>query len=218
MRTSTFIPANITRAVRQRDGFCCVICGELLCEYHHIIPDNEGGPTNAENLILLCRNHHKDADNGVIGRQDLKKMQVKPLRDKESGTRYKFFSGEGNRIEIAGSSIHIRDKQRVNILVLRDGSKICVELIDGRPTFSFNIPDLSGNTSFIIEQNVIRMDPNSLYDAKFSGGKLKIWHGKNLPVLQVSFRESRLVFDDLRIFNSGEAIRITDTFFPLLEV
>jgi len=63
----------------------CAICGWAInqdevngqylhqkgCEIHHIIPVNEGGKDIFENCILLCPNHHKEADLGIICKDDL---------------------------------------------------------------------------------------------------------------------------------------------------
>lgn len=70
-------------------GYKCAICGwqispDLITdtkghyqhshgnEMHHIIPVAEGGTEEIENIILLCPNHHKMADKGVLSREDLK--------------------------------------------------------------------------------------------------------------------------------------------------
>lgn len=40
-------------------------------EIHHITPISEGGGDNWENVILLCPNHHKQADMGILSREAL---------------------------------------------------------------------------------------------------------------------------------------------------
>lgn len=52
----------------------CEWCGEHIDqpEVHHIVPRSEGGPNDPENLILLCPNHHRQADAGAIGRSKLR--------------------------------------------------------------------------------------------------------------------------------------------------
>jgi len=59
---------------------CCTICGWKIekkycnnkylhqsgCEIHHINPISNGGKDVFENCILLCPNHHKEADLGII--------------------------------------------------------------------------------------------------------------------------------------------------------
>ena len=59
---------------------CCVICQWSIpkqfyngkyqrqagCDVHHIIPVSAGGKHTFENCILLCPNHHKEADLGIL--------------------------------------------------------------------------------------------------------------------------------------------------------
>jgi hypothetical protein len=59
-RRTRIVPPHIRRALDLRDGGCRFPgCGNRICEAHHIIPWQEGGPTELENLILLCRRHHR---------------------------------------------------------------------------------------------------------------------------------------------------------------
>lgn len=68
-------------------GHKCAICGwsasryshiddieyrSYGCHAHHIVPVREGGTDEYENLILLCPNHHKMADMGLISREELR--------------------------------------------------------------------------------------------------------------------------------------------------
>ena len=46
-------------------------CKSKAYETHHIKPRREGGEDVASNLIVLCANHHDDADKGRIIRTDL---------------------------------------------------------------------------------------------------------------------------------------------------
>ena len=42
-------------------------------EIHHITPLRDGGEETSDNLILLCPNHHKQADLGLITKEELRK-------------------------------------------------------------------------------------------------------------------------------------------------
>ncbi len=60
-RKTRVIPAGLRRAVIARDRHCqhpgCVRTASW-CDVHHIIHWADGGETNLDNLILLCRYHH----------------------------------------------------------------------------------------------------------------------------------------------------------------
>ncbi len=55
------IPRALRRAIQRRDG-CCQFAGcdrrWQWCDVHHLVPVEEGGPTNEQNLALVCRFHH----------------------------------------------------------------------------------------------------------------------------------------------------------------
>ncbi len=66
--TSRNIPPHKRRAVEDRDGHRCTFpaCDmEQYLECHHIIPFEEGGPTEVDNLLLTCWTHHKLVHEGA---------------------------------------------------------------------------------------------------------------------------------------------------------
>ena len=58
--TTRQIPRKLRRAVLARDGKCVIdSCGRTYrLQTHHIIPQKNGGPHSAENLVTLCFFHH----------------------------------------------------------------------------------------------------------------------------------------------------------------
>jgi hypothetical protein len=59
-RRTRSIPPAIRRALEIRDGGCRFPgCGLRFTSGHHIVHWADGGPTSLENLILLCRFHHR---------------------------------------------------------------------------------------------------------------------------------------------------------------
>lgn len=91
---------KVAHSVYRAYNSSCAICGwratdELIIskgkiqyaygnEIHHIKPIAEGGGETADNIILLCPNHHKQADLGILSREELRK-HTKPfdLTDEE---------------------------------------------------------------------------------------------------------------------------------------
>ena len=56
-----------TRALIARDGGCSFPGRQdppHWTERHHVIPWREGGPTDVENMCLLCGPHHRSIDTG----------------------------------------------------------------------------------------------------------------------------------------------------------
>jgi hypothetical protein len=58
-RTRT-VPVSIRRALEHRDRGCRFPgCGLRFCDAHHVRHWADGGATRLDNLVLLCRRHHR---------------------------------------------------------------------------------------------------------------------------------------------------------------
>jgi len=70
-RKSRTIPPAIRRAIKRRDGGCrfpgCT-CSKFV-DAHHIRHWADGGETSMDNLVLLCRRHHRLVHEGGFGVQ-----------------------------------------------------------------------------------------------------------------------------------------------------
>ncbi len=59
-RRTRAVPPALRRALDHRDRGCRFPgCGSRFCDAHHIVPWAEGGETTLDNLVLLCRRHHR---------------------------------------------------------------------------------------------------------------------------------------------------------------
>ena len=74
------IPQPMQRAVRQRCCFGCVICGQPLYEYHHMVPYAEVKKHEEDNLTLLCDDHHKEATVGLLTSAQVSLADSSPYR------------------------------------------------------------------------------------------------------------------------------------------
>jgi hypothetical protein len=53
---------RMRRAVLERDGHRCTVCGcGGSLDVHHIVPRSRGGTNAPSNLVTLCPNHHRAA-------------------------------------------------------------------------------------------------------------------------------------------------------------
>ena len=59
-RKTRAVPPALRRALDQRDGGCRFPgCGSRFCDAHHVRHWADGGETRLDNLVLLCRRHHR---------------------------------------------------------------------------------------------------------------------------------------------------------------
>jgi hypothetical protein len=64
-RKTRTIPPAIRRALSTRDRHCCFPgCESRYCDAHHVRHWADGGATRLDNLVLLCRRHHRAVHEG----------------------------------------------------------------------------------------------------------------------------------------------------------
>ena len=77
-------PQQMKRSVKRRlfkiafdkYGERCQLCGySLSVDIHHIIPRAKGGSDDHENLAVLCPNHHREAEIGILHPEDIKRIK-----------------------------------------------------------------------------------------------------------------------------------------------
>ena len=80
-RRSRIIPIAMSRALAIRDGGCQFpgCCENRYIEGHHIKHWADGGETKLDNLVTLCRYHHRELHRGAYF------LSVNPVSSKEQG-------------------------------------------------------------------------------------------------------------------------------------
>ena len=67
-RKTRTVPPSIRRALQVRDRTCRFPgCTARRCDAHHVEHWVDGGPTSLDNLVLLCRRHHRAVHEGGFG-------------------------------------------------------------------------------------------------------------------------------------------------------
>jgi 5-methylcytosine-specific restriction endonuclease McrA len=81
---SRTIPANVQRAVFERDGGRCAFVGEgghrcgsrFQLEFDHVIPLALGGQSTVDNVRLVCRAHNQFEADRKLGREFMEKKRA----------------------------------------------------------------------------------------------------------------------------------------------
>lgn len=84
-RSSKVVPPSLRRAVTVRDGGCRFPgCGRPpgWCDAHHVQHWADGGETSLDNLVLLCRPHHRAIHRGF----GLEMVDGQPVFSRPDGT------------------------------------------------------------------------------------------------------------------------------------
>ncbi len=86
-RRSRIVPAHSRRALLERDGVCQYPgCHESrYVDAHHVVHWAEGGETSLDNLVTLCRFHHRQLHRGKFGIE-----AGKISEETSSGVRFRF--------------------------------------------------------------------------------------------------------------------------------
>ena len=64
-RKTRSVPPSIRRALQARDHTCRFPgCTARRCDAHHVEHWIDGGSTSLDNLVLLCRRHHRSVHEG----------------------------------------------------------------------------------------------------------------------------------------------------------
>ena len=67
-RKTRTVPPSIRRALQARDRSCRFPgCTARRCDAHHVEHWIDGGATSLDNLVLLCRRHHRAVHEGGFG-------------------------------------------------------------------------------------------------------------------------------------------------------
>lgn len=103
------IPSDIKRAVRQRCGFGCVICGKGIVQYDHFSPEfADATEHRAEGITLLCGNCHDKKNRRLLTNDQVARMNAKPYC-LQNGTAFERFHLSGDQPIVLLGTTEFRD-------------------------------------------------------------------------------------------------------------
>lgn len=59
------ITPEVRKFVEDRDGGCCIFCGRRGRGEGHFVNRSQGGLGIPENIVTVCRDCHREMDNGL---------------------------------------------------------------------------------------------------------------------------------------------------------
>ncbi|HIF9095419.1 TPA: hypothetical protein ACX6S8_001090 [Photobacterium damselae] len=207
------IPLPIQREVRQRCGFGCVICGLPLYEYEHMEEWAVVKRHVADEITLLCDQHHREKTGGLLPVEVVRAANKSPFNLKEGNSKpYNLhFAGTEATVEIGSNSFTCKDNGY--------GTAMVPVSVDGTPLIGFILADghLLLNLVVFNEYNepVLHIKNNQLiystspWDIQLVGKKLTIREAHKKILFEVEFfPPNRIVINRGRLLRNGVEILI----------
>jgi len=212
------IPQDIKREVRQRCGFGCVICGLPLYEYEHMLEWAEVERHVAEEITLLCRQHHGEKTNGLLPIDDVQEANRNPYNFRSGVSRNLFLRYSGNDVQLALSNSTFRFNN------LPENAFFAPLVVDGMAIVGFRVESerLLLHFSAFNEFNspILQIVDNELvyrtdqWDIEWVGQKLTIREGHRKILIQLVFEppniiriaKGRILFNGIEILIGSDYI------------
>jgi hypothetical protein len=212
------IPAEIKRAVRQRCGFGCVVCGFPLYEYEHMLEWAVVKRHKENEITLLCRKHHGMKTGGLLPIVDVKEANDRPYNMQTGLSKNVTMSYSGKDISFFLGNTCFKYQN------LAHGSFVAPIVIDGlvmvgfraennKLLLSFSAFDEVNKPILIIEDNELVYDTTQ-WDIEWIAQTLTIRERKGKIILQLRFEPPGVVrFLKGRFLRNGVEILVGKNYF-----
>lgn len=207
------IPLPIQREVRQRCGFGCVICGLPLYEYEHMEEWAVVKRHVADEITLLCDQHHREKTGGLLPIEVVRAANKSPynLREGNSKPYNLHFAGTEATVEIGSNSFTCQDKGygTAMVPVSVDGTPLIgLILADGHLLLNLVVFDEFNSPVLHIKNNQL-IYSISPWDIQLVGKKLTIREAHKKILFEIEFYPpSRVVINRGRLLRNGVEILI----------
>ncbi|PEM55338.1 HNH endonuclease signature motif containing protein [Bacillus wiedmannii] len=211
---SRSIPQQIQREVRQRCGFGCVICGFPIYDYDHMKEWSKVKEHIAEDITLLCPEHHREVTSGILPREVVIKANESPfnLRQGHSKPMGLYYAGDTCEFLIGGNQFTMDSPQGV-------AGQMAPIMVDGMPLLNFIFIDghLLLNVQLYDENNevILYIKENQLvygietWDIQMVGKTLTIREKARKILVNMTFETpNKVIIDKARLLFNGAEILI----------
>ncbi len=211
------IPDPIKRVVRQRCGFGCVICGKPLYEYDHLLGWANVHRHVADEITLLCDQHHRERTNGLLPAAGVASANQNPfnLRLGVSPPYDLHYSGYECVANFGNNVFTVEDRGYGTILVplIIDGmAPVVFTLADGHLLLSVTLFDEANRAVLRIDQNQL-MYTIDQWDIEFAGRALTIRAGRGDVFIDITFEPpNRIQFNRGRVLFNGVEILLAEEY------
>lgn len=211
--TSRNIPLPIQREIRQRCGFGCVVCGLPLYEYEHMEEWAQVKRHVAEEITLLCDQHHREKTGGLLPKEVVRQANSSPfnLREGVSKPYALHFAGKHAEVIIGGNSFTCEDQGYGTVMVpiSIDGvALVGLILGDGHLLLNFVAFDECNQPVLHIKNNqlIYSMSP---WDVQLVGTTLTLREAHRKILLEIEFAPpNKIVVTRGRFLRNGVEVLV----------
>ena len=208
------IPPEIKRAVRERCGYGCVLCGAQPYDYDHMVEYEIVKCHEAENLTLLCKHHHGEKTLKNLPRERIEQANQAPYNLSSGKTKYRLLYYAGNSVEvhIGGNTFKYSG--------MEDGFRFIPLQIDGQEIIAFSYEAGNLLLSFVsfdrLNQKVVEIIDNEIthstfvWDAEWSANKLTLREGNGRFLLRLLFQTPNIIKIDKGFFHLNSTDLLLD--------
>lgn len=211
--TSRNIPLPIQREVRKRCGFGCVICGLPLYEYEHMEEWAQVKRHVADEITLLCDQHHREKTGGLLPKAMVRDANANPFNLRAGVSKpYNFhFSGRRAEVVIGGNSFTCEDQGYGTVMVpiSIDGiALVGLILGDGHLLLNFVAFDEFNVPVLHIKNNQLIYSMNS-WDVQLVGTTLTLREAHRKILLEIEFAPpNKVVIKRGRFLRNGVEVLV----------
>lgn len=176
-QTRPSIPEPIKRVVRKQCGFGCAICGMPFFQYDHIEEYADVKEHTAENLVLLCPNHHSAKTTKKLSKERIREAKEKPFNVFHATTSPFKVEPSKELITQLGSNVitgwHSDGKSDHNTIWVNGKSFLIIHSNEGWFTISIEVTDVDGNVLLSVKQGELVVSTEN-WDYEYEGENIKI--------------------------------------------
>lgn len=201
------IPGPMKREIRQRCGFGCVICGQPLYHYDHMVEYAEVQEHETENITLLCARHHDEKTRGFLNRDDIVQANDAPYNTANATTSpwNLPFRGDGAEFDLAGNifAVDALPEGAAFFGLVVDGWVLFgARRQDGQLLINMQLFDEFNILKFLIVENELIMRADS-WDIEVEGTTITVRYALRNIFMRMRFSQQRIAIDRGRILCNG---------------
>lgn len=183
-------PEPVKRAIRQRCGFGCVICGLPIYDYDHIVNWADTHQHDPDEMTLLCQNHHRQKTNDLIPLDVIREANAAPwnLREGTSASQTLYYRGPTFVVDVGSNlfTFSTSDEHPSSAIVIDGHEVIGVRFQDGHALLNVDLVNELDEKVLVITENELTYSIGS-WDIEFTGKQLIIRAEKGNIFVDLAF-------------------------------